>query len=252
MIKKKLISTQRLSSTRVRLLASERLKRSTDSLLSLFSKRRIEPKPADYSNDCEIDKYISRLKNASEALKIWHTEDLFLDPDGSPKALPKSGEVSLFLLATRICETYKNRHQLVKDLISLGFVKSHQQAFTPKQRSAVIGTNSAIALSYGATTIAKLADTMRHNFSGGSPPRLEKQVAEARIREEDVPLFLRFASQQGQAFIDSIDDWLSQNRTEKTGKNTVSVSAGAFAWSDQPSDRPIEHRTSKGGNHSRR
>ncbi len=253
MTKKNKNSTPRLSSTRIRLLASKRLKRSTKSLLELFSEPNPKLKRTEYPDDSEIDKYVNRLKNAAEALNIWHTLDFFLDPDGTPKSLPQSGEISLFSLATHICETDKNRRQLVDDLISLGFVKSHRRSFTPKQRSAVIGTNSALALSYGTTTIAKLVDTMRHNFSGGSPPRLEKQVAEARIREGDLPLFLRFASQQGQAFIDSMDDWLSQNCIKKqTGTKTVSVSAGAFAWSDQLSDRPIKPIKPRGGTRSRR
>ena len=70
-----------------------------------------------------------------------------------------------------------------------------------------------------------------HNFSGATPIRYERQVSEVRIKRADLPLFLRFAEEQGQYLIDAVDDWLERRAAPNDGNNDyISVGLGAYSW----------------------
>jgi hypothetical protein len=46
-----------------------------------------------------------------------------------------------------------------------------------------------------------------------------------------LPLFLKFVEDQGQYFIDSVDDWLASKKVAHSARCvSVPVGTGAFAW----------------------
>jgi len=181
--------------------------------------------------DVELVRTYERLKRASQALTIWHSHDDFLGPDGTPKALPMAGRVSLRSLAQRVTGRNGDVNSLTSDLESLGLIQKRTGGYIPARRSAVVAHRDRVSLAYATNAIARLISTIAHNYSRPAMPRFERQVADAQIPLGDLPPFLRFVEQQGQYLIDAVDDWLHTRQVKSgTRGDCVSVGIGAFAW----------------------
>jgi hypothetical protein len=81
--------------------------------------------------------------------------------------------------------------------------------------------------------ISRLITTIRKNIESDSAKQFERQVSDVKIRAKDFPVFLKFAKDQGEAFIDSIDDWLAEREVSHEQTDAVKVGVGAFAFSDE-------------------
>ncbi len=185
----------------------------------------------------DLNRHYTRLRYAAQALMVWHTDEAYLELDGTPKPLPQRGKTSLTSLSLSVSRSARKSSQLVDDLIKLGFVCKRGAHFIPAMRSAVVGQPSALILAHATAAISRLIGTVTHNVSGATPSRYERHVADIRIRSTDLPVFLRFVEQQGQYLIDSVDDWLSKRELKGPSRvKEVTVGLGAFAWVD-PSTR---------------
>jgi len=194
-----------------------------------------------------------RLRNVAEALMLWHSSNDFVNDDGMPKTLSRTGPKSLWTLALRVARKRRAAMKLLSDLIELELVESRPGGLVPSKRSAVIGTSNALALAYATIAVSRMTGTMAYNFSGGSPPRYERQVSDVSIRATDLPVFLRFVEQQGQYLIDAVDDWLAKREFHGSrGKRSVSVGIGAFAWVDTYSGDVKTVREASARAHSRK
>jgi hypothetical protein len=136
---------------------------------------------------------------------------------------------------------------VVRDLIDLGIVVKIPGGFhKPAIRSAVINGPSALILAHATAAILRLVGTVAHNITGEHPSRFERHVDEVRIRTSDLPIFLRFVEDQGQYFIDSVDDWLSRRAIKgRRKKDEITVGIGAFAWADPPKFSPARSVTAR-------
>lgn len=207
---------------------------SLDQLLRQFGMRdrtgRQSPKRRNLVEQELLSQY-GRLTNAATALMIWHSSDDFLNADGSPLPLSRSGRRSLKSLAKRVHKDPKSVTQLLRDLNLFALIERRGSQYLPARRSAVTALPNRVSLAYVTRSIWRLIGTMTHNFSGSAQPRFERQVADVRIRIADLQQFLRFVEEQGQYFIDSIDDWLATRKIAISARGiSVPVGVGAFAW----------------------
>ena len=80
--------------------------------------------------------------------------------------------------------------------------------------------------------------TVAHNLnrSAEEPGRFERRATNTRIPVSAVPAFREFVEQEGQAFLERVDAWLSENeRPEDDGTDHVRLGMGAY-WIEQKSD----------------
>lgn len=198
-------------------------------------------------NSAELQELLSvyrRLRSMGEALFIWHTSGDFADSDGRPRSLPRTGRLSLTSLAMRVAKSRAKAAAIVGDLVDLNILREGKSTFLPGQRSAILGTDNAVASAYSAVIISRLIRTLQHNFARSRPARFERSVTEVNILESDLPSFHAFARQQGEYFIDAVDDWLAQRaRKNPRSSKTVAVGVGAFSWVE-PSPRGQMARSS--------
>ena len=214
--------------TRTQLIAS------IDQLLRQFgaaSEARSRPAMLQSATERELNLQYERLANAATALMVWHSCDEFLKADGLPMALRRSGRRSLNTLAKRVITDARRASRLVLDLQTLGLIERNGLGYVPARRSAITALPNTVSLAYATNAVWRLVATMTHNYSRAAPPRFERQIADVRIKYSDLPLFLRFVEEQGQYFIDSVDDWLvSRKVLASTGFVSIPVGIGAFAW----------------------
>jgi len=175
------------------------------------------------------------LMELSELLNRWHSSSAFVDGCGQPLGLPVQGEVSLESLANAIGAN--NPTLLVRTAVSLGmFFQTAPGLFAPQSRSAILRGQSQLAYAYSAIVVGRLLDALSHNVGvsrSNAEPWFERTVDQARVRTRDIPLFERFVADQGQYFIDTIDDWLASHRAESNEQETTYVGVSTFAWSRQ-------------------
>ena len=190
-------------------------------------------------NSAELQQLLSvyrRLRNMGDALFTWHTSADFADSEGRPISLARTGRPSLTSLAMRVSKSRAGALAIVNDLIDLNILREGKSTFLPRQRSAILSTDSAVASAYSAAILSRLIRTLQHNFARSRPARFERSVSEVNILESDLPLFHAFARQQGEYFIDAVDDWLAQRaRRHPRSSKTVAVGVGAFSWVEPPS-----------------
>jgi hypothetical protein len=235
-------------------LARTHLVNAVDKLLKTFGEDFVPSSAASKplgADERDLRAAYLRLQNVAEALRLWHSSDEFLDQDGMPKTLARTGPQSLLTLSRCVVRQRRAAIELSSDLINLEFVEPRSGGFAPAGRSAVIGTTNTLALAYATIAISRMTRTMAHNFSGGTPPRYERQVSDVSIRAADLPVFLRFVEQQGQYLIDAVDDWLAKRKLQGgRGQRRVSVGVGTFAWADTISDSAKRSRRAVEGSHS--
>ncbi len=215
-------------------LARAHLVASLDALLGVFSRAGAGPRALLTKERTTAGSY-ERLRNVAEALKVWHTSDEFLTSEGIPKVLGREGPISLSSLAKAVTTRRNALAALKSDLERLNRLHRRSQSFSPKNRSAVLRSADSMSLAYSTVAISRLIGTIAYNFSGPDLPRYERQVSDVDILASDLPIFQRFVAQQGQYFIDAVDDWLAKRAATPAGKGIrVSVGVGAFAWVDAP------------------
>ena len=202
----------------------------TNSFFAQFHQRHAAPRRVHRCQPSakHFDGQFYRLKNVAEALMMWHTDSAFLAKDGTPIPLPLRGTPSLVTLSRQVTKRSDSRKHLVSDLVELPLLREEDSCYTPSRRSAVHLATDIEKLAYGTTAICRLIDTITSNFSGSPPPLFERQVANVKIRAQDVPIFLRFVQQQGQYFVDCVDDWLLHRKS--SDRTSISVGIGAFSW----------------------
>jgi len=215
--------------------ARKKLMQSVDLLIANFESdspsREVQPVATPQTR--ELDKNYMRLKSAAQMLNYWHSHGKYLTATGTTMPLPKTGKVSLASLAEDALTEESRATSGSGDLLEFGLVTKSGDKYFPNKRSAVVGKRSPLILAHATSAVTRLIDTVNHNVSGKKPTKYERQVAEVRINTKDVPQFLRFVEQQGQSFIDSIDDWLStRESTPDSNQGQISVGVGAFAWTE--------------------
>jgi hypothetical protein len=224
---------------------------SLDDLFAVFTQCRPAEGPRggariDSDELRELLGVYSRLHKMADALFIWHTSADFADKEGRPKNLPRGGRVSLTSLAMRVTRSRRDASRIVSDLIDMSILLEDETTFSPRQRSAVLRTDNAVASAYAAVTLSRLIRTMRHNFAEAGPPRFERSLSDVNIPESDLPLFYAFVREQGEYFIDAVDDWLAQRPGSRPRHiKTVSVGVGAFSWVEPPARAQPRPRSSR-------
>jgi hypothetical protein len=242
---------------RVAVFARDQLTQAINELLARF----IDAKPRTQSWNAgasvsrkRFDFQYKRFCNIAEALMQWHSNDLFLARDGSPRPLPRVGKLSLTSLARNVAHSAAEQKILVSDLVACALAEQEAGTYVPTQRSAVLGKANALSLAYAAITVTRLLRTISHNVMTGSPPLYERQVSEITISAADLPVYLRFVEQQAQYLVDSVDDWLARRRVAGTArKRGIRVGLGAFAWAEFAASSSAKRRPrARPGTHSPR
>jgi|GEM_PF-1101565 hypothetical protein len=216
--------------------AREQLVQAVESLIDTFKpvKKQVHTKNKKSVDEAAMARDYRRLCDAAATLHRWHSDSKYLTSTGATKKLPRVGNISLENLTYETLGNKERANQAAMDLIEFCMVTESSGQYTPANRSAVIKNNSPLILAHATSAVSRLIKTVTHNVSGKRPSRYERQLAEVEISTQELPQFLRFVEQQGEYFIDAIDDWLAARESNKAPvKKAVRVGVGAFAWAEE-------------------
>jgi hypothetical protein len=86
--------------------------------------------------------------------------------------------------------------------------------------------------------LADIATTYVHNLTRPDrrPARFERAAVNDRIDPRAVPAFRKFLEQEGQAFLERVDTWLTEHQVPadaRTKVDTIRLGAGTYHIQDE-------------------
>ncbi len=180
------------------------------------------------------------VTKASLVLSAWHLEPEFLDAHGHPKLLPAEGPSATFEALVRRCGGSDVRPStLLKELRSAGAIRVLPDGrLEALQRNYIPHAMDEQLIRLWGTVLADMATTYVHNLTrtGKVPPRLERAAVNNRIARAALPEFRKFLDQEGQAFLERLDVWLSEHEvkggTDHPDSDTIRLGAGVYHIQD--------------------
>jgi hypothetical protein len=174
----------------------------------------------------------------SLVLHRWTRTARYLTDEGEPIALkPRGASPSIETLFREVNRS--NYFELgLKHLEKIGQIKkSDAGLFLPVRVTIIVPTLTPELFDVLAHAMHRLVATVLFNTSsaGSKSARLIERMAYIPdLPKNKVPSFKRFAREQGAALIETVDDWLENNRGSKSGSHkarTLLVPAGFHVFS---------------------
>jgi hypothetical protein len=181
-------------------------------------------------------RHMDRMNHATRVLSGWFTDSDFLQADGSPSALTASGSPDSF---ESLCKRYASdvpATTMLKELKQVGAVVEgpddelivKTRYYMPRQM------DPELVLSSGSV-MQDLGNTVAHNLyrQDDQAARFERRAHNTRVSAAARPMFQEFLEHEGQAFLERVDEWLSDHEAdENSAEESVRLGLGAY-WIEQ-------------------
>jgi hypothetical protein len=162
----------------------------------------------------------SHVTKASLILSAWHLDPEFVDKKGRPRPLPVEGERTSFATLIKRCGGADVQPTtLLKELISAGCVRRRTDGrLQVLQRDYIPQAMDAEMLRFWGTSLADIARTASHNLTRKEreTARFSRWAVNDRIPAATAKNFREFLEQEGQAFLERIDAWLTEQQVDAT------------------------------------
>ena len=179
------------------------------------------------------------VTKGSLVLTAWHLDPQFLDADGKPALLPLEGDGATFAALLRRCGAGDVRPStLLKELSAAGAVrKTSDGRLEALQRIYIPHTMDEEVIRLWGTILADIATTCTHNLTHNAktPARFERAAVNDRVRASALPEFRQFLNQEGQAFLERLDAWLTAHEARDdagSAEATIRLGVGMYHVQD--------------------
>jgi len=174
----------------------------------------------------------NRMNYATRVLSGWYQDEEFLDADGRPAPLPPAGGTPSF---ESLCGKYSGdvaATTMLKELKHVGAVAEDASgALTAKMRYYMPDLMDPVRMLSSGSVLEDMGYTVAYNLhrSDKDPGRFERRATNTRMPASAVPEFRRFIEQEGQAFLEVIDAWLSEHEIDDGDDNdSIRLGLGAY------------------------
>jgi len=178
------------------------------------------------------DRVVESMNHATRVLTGWYTDDEYVDADGNPRALNAEGsDVSFEALSRRYVGDVPPSTML-KELKKVGaVVEDDDGQVVAKMRTYMPRQFDAAQILSSGSVLQDLGNTVAYNLyrNEDEMPKFERRASNMRVRASAVPAFQAFLEEEGQAFLERVDAWLSANEAgEDSDETTVRLGLGAY------------------------
>jgi hypothetical protein len=210
---------------------------SRASVLTGLSRREIRKLRDQLGEEPEaMPAYVTK---ASLVLSAWHLDPQFRDASGKPALLPLEGEGATFESLLRRCGAGDVRSTtLLKELLSTGAVRQVEDGrLEPLQRAYIPQTMDENLVKLWGSVLADVGTTYLHNLTreGKVPTRFERAAVNDRVLASTLPEFREFLEQEGQAFLERVDAWLTAHEARRGAEQdqpVLRLGAGVYHLQD--------------------
>lgn len=179
------------------------------------------------------------VTRGSLVLSAWHLDPEFLDKKGRPMPLAVEGRSGSFEALVRRCGGGDvPTSTLLKELRGAGAVRERADGrLEALQRDYIPHAMDEQLIRLWGTVLADIATTYVHNLTRApkTPARFERAAVNDRIAKSALPEFRRFLEQEGQAFLERMDAWLTAHEvkdSESKDVETLRLGAGTYHIQD--------------------
>lgn len=186
------------------------------------------------------DTFAGHVTKASLVLSAWHQDRDFLDSRGKPVPLPLEGEGVSFAALLRRCGAGDVRPStLRKELLGAQAVRETPDGrLEPLRRSYVPQSMDERLITMWGKRITDVAKTYVHNLTrpANTPARFERAAVNDSVNASASPDFQRFLEQEGEAFLERVDAWLTAHEARAGAsdnpRGVVRLGAGLYHIQD--------------------
>lgn len=188
---------------------------------------------------------VSHVDRVSNVLRGWHQDPDYTGPYGVPRELhfDSSGGVSFTRLVRRYSGDMPARAML-EELLRVNAVDELSGgSLRVLSRSYIPNKVDPSKMEFMGLALRDLAETLDQNLD----PKQERALFERRVwtptgvRTELIPEFDGLVREYGQAYLERLDNWLSQNQErespdEQASTNITKVGLGIYMFMDRDQD----------------
>lgn len=180
------------------------------------------------------------VTKASLVLSAWHLLPNYRGRSGRPAVLAFEGEGRSFMALVQSCGgSDVPPTTLLKELVSAGAVRVRADGrLQATHRNYIPHAIDGQMIRLWGSVLADVATTHVHNLSrtANTPARFERAAVNDEVEAAAVPAFRRFLEEEGQAFLERVDAWLSAHQVSKSKRTAksrpVRLGAGVYHVQD--------------------
>lgn len=181
----------------------------------------------------------------TRVLSGWFQDPDFLNDQGQPLALPNDGELPSFTALARRYAGDMPVTTLLKEFKRTGVVSEDEQGnLHALKRYYVPSQSDPAALLRAGSVINDLGSALYHNLYRADPEKnkplhFERRATNIQMPAESAEAFRQFVEQEGQAFLEKVDAWLSahEQQSQDTADEkiqTIRLGVGTYLIATPP------------------
>jgi hypothetical protein len=189
----------------------------------------------------------NKTTDATRLLSGWHQDPEFLTPDGGPKVLPADGDGASFATLWHRYGGDVPVTSMRKELERVGAITTlpdgnlrvERRYFMPRQFDPQWVQNAGSMLRDLGSSITHNLDTGGDQARSASGTPARRFIGRATSDSVDVsalPEFEAFVEQNGQAFLERVDEWLTKHEARAgpgTPRKRMRLGLGVFVIADE-------------------
>jgi hypothetical protein len=183
----------------------------------------------------QVDPGVATIVGA--AFHVWFRSRKYLTDTGKPKPLKLLGPSDSVESLIAAESSSAPAARVASELLRLGLLRKVGQArYVPTALHSLIRGEHPYLSEHVAHSIIRFIDTVRKN--SGSPtknePLIERFAHVSSLPKSKIREFKDFTNQQGEALIDTVNDWLEANKDDGSGagkkRSPVDLQAGLHVF----------------------
>ncbi len=199
-----------------------------------------------WQNNTQSEQNQQHQDRLTRLLSAWHQDPDFSTADHHPLALTIEGEQQSFAALARRYGGDLPASALLKELKRVGVVEdvdnnadgdnsSGEHKVIATKRYFVPAQSDPGALLRAGSVLNDMGSTLHHNLYKANqqkqqPLRFERRASNAQMPVETAAAFREFVEQEGQAFLEKIDAWLSEHEQVSPDQNAPRLRLGVGTY----------------------
>lgn len=214
--------------------------------------KRIKDLSTSEGPDTKTERKQDRI---SRIISAWHQDEEYLTPKGKPCLLMRHGDERSFSTLVKRYGGDVPEVAVFKELLRIGVIKQLPSGrLKILKRTYVPDAGNRESLMRAAGVIEDLGATLIHNLydasATGEPLRFERRAHNYRIMVSKISDFKAYLAQEGQAALERLDAWLSNNEVENTGEPCARLGVGIYMIESR-SDKTEDGNVGTSGSHTK-
>lgn len=169
----------------------------------------------------------------SRIISAWHQDEEYLTPKGNPCLLMRHGEQRSFTALVKRYGGDVPEVAIFKELLRAGVIEQLPSGrLKILKRTYVPDASNPESLVRAAGVIEDIGSTLIHNLyeanTTNAPLRFERRAHNYNIKRGKIAAFRAYLEQEGQAFLERLDAWLSDNETEDADEPATRLGVGTY------------------------